>query len=133
MRGIIHYDLFQDIKTITAKLYCQQLQRLMQGNAQFNKSQRGYPLNQEQIQALGWEKLLHPPYSADIAPFDFHLFRSLDNHFADKKNWLLENNLNINKMVSLTQKNKEYYEQGIQKLINRRAEIVHGILYKNKI
>ena len=36
-------------------------------------------------------------------------------------------------MVSLTQKNKEYYEQGIQKLINKRAEIVHGILYKNKI
>jgi [histone H3]-lysine36 N-dimethyltransferase SETMAR len=32
---------------------------------------------QQKIKNLGWEVLPYPPYSPYIAPFDYHLFRSL--------------------------------------------------------
>ncbi|EGI68870.1 Mariner Mos1 transposase [Acromyrmex echinatior] len=43
-----------------------------------------------------WEVLPHPPYSLDIAPSDYHLFRSMthglsEQHFTsyeDTKNWI---------------------------------------------
>ena len=40
------------------------------------------------IEELGWEKLLHPMYSPDIDPSDYHLFRSLQ-HFTDGKEYPL--------------------------------------------
>jgi hypothetical protein len=50
------------------------------------------------IQELEWEILPHPPYSPDLAPSDFHLFRSLSNNLcgvsfnnqAVLQNWLDE-------------------------------------------
>ena len=38
------------------------------------------------IEELDWEKLPHPPYSPDITPSDYHLFRSLQ-HFTDGKEY----------------------------------------------
>ena len=32
---------------------------------------------------LEWELLFNPPYSPDIAPYDYHLFRSIKNHLRD--------------------------------------------------
>ena len=32
-----------------------------------------------------WEVLLHPLYSPDIAPSDFHLFRSMARDLADQR------------------------------------------------
>ncbi|KAJ0177089.1 hypothetical protein K1T71_007098 [Dendrolimus kikuchii] len=34
---------------------------------------------QQKLREFGWEVLIHPPYSPDLAPSDFHLFRSLQN------------------------------------------------------
>ncbi|GFV13861.1 histone-lysine N-methyltransferase SETMAR [Trichonephila clavipes] len=34
---------------------------------------------------LGWEVLMHPPYSPDLAPSDYHLFLALQNFLSDKK------------------------------------------------
>ena len=35
---------------------------------------------------LGWKVMSHPPYSPDLAPSDYHLFRSLQN-FLNGKNF----------------------------------------------
>ncbi|EGI62906.1 Mariner Mos1 transposase, partial [Acromyrmex echinatior] len=48
------------------------------------------------METLNWEVLPHPPYSTDIAPSDYHLFRSMahslsEQHFTsyeDIKNWI---------------------------------------------
>jgi len=33
---------------------------------------------------LKWEVLPHPPYSPDVAPSDYHLFRSMAHGLADQ-------------------------------------------------
>ncbi|KAG5318788.1 MOS1T transposase, partial [Pseudoatta argentina] len=38
-----------------------------------------------QLETLKWEVLPHPPYSPDIAPSDFHLFRSMAHGLADRR------------------------------------------------
>ena len=48
------------------------------------------------LETLKWEVLSHPPYSPDVAPSDYHLFRSMvhglaDQHFRsyeEVKNWI---------------------------------------------
>ncbi|XP_029162233.1 histone-lysine N-methyltransferase SETMAR-like [Nylanderia fulva] len=36
-------------------------------------------MTRQKLRELGLEVLMHPPYSPDIAPSDYHLFRSLQN------------------------------------------------------
>jgi len=36
-------------------------------------------MTRQKLRELGWKVLMHPPYSPDIAPSDYHLFRSLQN------------------------------------------------------
>ena len=38
----------------------------------------------QKIAELCWENLLHPPYSLDLAPSDYHLFFSLQNFLRGK-------------------------------------------------
>ncbi|GFV42526.1 histone-lysine N-methyltransferase SETMAR [Trichonephila clavipes] len=47
-------------------------------------------VTQQKLNALGWEVLGHPPYSPDIAPSDYYLFRSLQNYLTGKKSSLLK-------------------------------------------
>ncbi|KAG5318543.1 MOS1T transposase, partial [Pseudoatta argentina] len=37
------------------------------------------------LETLKWEVLPHPPYSPDVAPSDFHLFRSMAHGLADRR------------------------------------------------
>ena len=39
---------------------------------------------------LKWEVLPHPPYSPDVAPSNYHLFRSMTHSLADQHFWSYE-------------------------------------------
>ena len=39
----------------------------------------------QKINELEWELVPHPPYSPEIAPPDYHLFRLMDHFFHGKK------------------------------------------------
>ncbi|GFU60646.1 histone-lysine N-methyltransferase SETMAR [Trichonephila clavipes] len=39
----------------------------------------------QKLWELVWEVLMHPPYSQDLAPSDYHLFLALQNFLSDKK------------------------------------------------
>ncbi|KAG5339692.1 SETMR methyltransferase, partial [Acromyrmex heyeri] len=72
-------------QTIDLKKYCQQLTKVTilvrRGVIFHHDNARLYSskMTLDQLKQLKWEILLHPPYSPDIAPSDFYLFRSLQN------------------------------------------------------
>ncbi|EGI68513.1 Mariner Mos1 transposase, partial [Acromyrmex echinatior] len=73
------------------------------------------------METLNWE--VHPPYSPDIAPSDYHLFRSMahslsEQHFTsyeDIKNWI------DNWIAS---KDEAFFQRGIRMLSERWEKIV---------
>ena len=48
-------------------------------------------MTKQELLQLGWEILIHPLWSSDIAPLDCHLFQSLQNSLNGKKLNSLEN------------------------------------------
>ena len=60
----------------------------------------------------------HPPYSPDLAPSDYHLFRSLEHHLNGKAfhlNEAVKNEL----FQFFASKNQTFYESQIMKLTER--------------
>lgn len=95
-KGVIYYELLARNETLTADLYCQQLDRLAakiaekrpnHGTIRFlhdNARPHIARMTRQKLLDLGWEVLPHPPYSPDIAPTDYHLFLSLSNAMQGK-------------------------------------------------
>ena len=99
-QGIIHYELLPYGQTLNSDLYCQQLDRLnaalMQKRPslinrcrivfhQDNARPHTSLVTRQKLRELGWEILLHPPYSPDLAPSDYHLFLSMANELGSRK------------------------------------------------
>jgi histone-lysine N-methyltransferase SETMAR len=93
VKGFIHWKTLPAGCTVTADLYCQRLDRVA---AKLHRKQdRIYflhanatpyiaKLTREKLLKLGWITIPHPPYSPDLAPTDYHLFRPLSNYLGDK-------------------------------------------------
>ena len=77
------------------------------------------------LQELGWELLPHPPYSPNLAPSDYHLFRSLSNDLRDRK-FIEENDLKMYLKDFFDSKSHEFYSSGIHKLTMRWQEVVNS-------
>ena len=86
VKGIIRYEVLPNGRTTTADLYCQQWDRVAQKLK--GKQDRIYFLHdnarppvaksmRQKLLELGWATVPHPPYSPDLAPTDYHLFRSV--------------------------------------------------------
>ena len=70
------------------------------------------------IEELGWEVLVHPPYSPDLAPSDFHLFGPLKNHMRGKHFTTDAAVIEAVRKWFRTQ-SPEFYSAGIQNLVGR--------------
>jgi [histone H3]-lysine36 N-dimethyltransferase SETMAR len=66
------------------------------------------------LHELGYELLLHPPYSPDLAPSDLFLFADLKKMLAGKKFSTNEEVITENEAMW-----KSYYKNGIEKLYDR--------------
>ena len=140
VRGIIHYELLKPGETITAEMYCQQLERLNQklkskrpslfnrkgiilqhDNARPHKARK----TSEKIRELNWEVLPHPPYSPDLAPSDYHLFRSMEHSLREKKFRSaaeVENHLK----EYFDSKSESFFKRGIEKLQERWEAVANN-------
>lgn len=138
-KGVIHYELLKPGQTITGEFYRQQLMRLKQALAEKRPE---YASRHESaifhhdnarphvakpvktyLENSGWEVLPHPPYSPDLAPSDYHLFRSMQNalsgiRFTSEQgitNWLDS---------FLASKDEQFFWDGIHNLPERWEKVV---------
>ncbi|CAJ0934544.1 unnamed protein product, partial [Mesorhabditis belari] len=113
----------KDDSTVDANLYVQQLDRvnavlrskgidpttvrLLHDNARPHVAK----ITQEKIERLGWELPVHPPYSPDIAPSDYHYFEDID----DIKKW-------VSAFFQL--KPGQFFQEGIHNLCKRWKNVI---------
>lgn len=139
MKGIIHYELLEPKQTVNAQLYSQQLIRLDQkirekrpGQGHGNKKiillhDNARPhvalVTKETIVELGWEVLAHPAYSPDLAPSDYHLFRSLEHFLRDKT---FNNREEVQNQLDIFFESKpvSFYRDGIRQLPNKWQKVI---------
>ena len=141
-KGVIYYELLPKNQTINSDVYCSQLDRL---NAAIKDkrpelvNRRGVVFHhdnarphvsmqtRQKLLELGWDMLPHSPYSPDLAPSDYHLFRSLQN-FLNGKNFDSLDACKNHLEQYFAQKNCKFYEEGIMKLPGRWRKVIenHG-------
>ncbi len=69
--------------------------------------------------------LIRCKYSPDLAPTDYHLFRSLSNYLKEKK-FDDENDLEMDLLNFFGQKSQDFYEPGILSLPERWRQVIDG-------
>ena len=75
------------------------------------------------LENSGWEVLPHPPYSADLAPSDYHLFRSMQNALT-RIRFTLEQGIKNWLDSLLAAKPAQFFWDGIHKLPERWEKVV---------
>ncbi|GFX08933.1 mariner Mos1 transposase [Trichonephila clavipes] len=129
-KGIIYYELLPYSQTFNLDFYCQQLERLKLAIDQKRSelaNRRGVVLHQDNARAhtsvlthqkhweVGWEVLMHPPYSSDLIPSDYYLFLALQSFLSDEKLGSREDCEN-QLLEFFANKDQDFYERGIMKL-----------------
>ena len=99
-QGVLYFELLNHKETITAELFSQQSDRLQaalvkkrpvlinrKGALLLHDNARPHvaKITAGRISELNWEVLPHPPYSPDLAPSDYLLFRSFQNYLDGRK------------------------------------------------
>ncbi|VDO83773.1 unnamed protein product [Heligmosomoides polygyrus] len=75
------------------------------------------------LATLGWETVGHPPYSPNLAPSDYHLFRPLKHHLAGRK-FINYDNLKSDIADFFESQPPEFWAKGIGDLPNQWATVV---------
>ena len=137
-KGVLYCELLLENQTINSNQYCSQLDQLKaalnkkhpelvkrkrkifhQDNARLHVCL----MTKQKLLQLGWEVLIHLPYSPDIAHLDLHLFWSLQNSLNGKNFNSLED-CKRHLEQSFAQKDKKFGEDGIMKFPEKWQKVV---------
>lgn len=139
--GVVYYELLKSNQTINSELYKNQLTQL----SEVLKEKRPYyrerhdkvilqhdnarphtaKIVQDTLKTLNWEILPHPPYSPDIAPSDFHLFRSMSHGLSNQSFHSYED---TRKWVEswIASKDPSFFRRGIHLLPDKWEKVVYS-------
>ena len=138
-KGVVYYELLKPNETIDGPLYRLQLLRLRQAlrekrpeyGSRHDKiilqhdNARPHVCNvvKTVLKTIGWEVLPHPPYSPDVAPSDYYLFRSMSHGLAEQQ---FTNYEEVKKWLDdwIASKNHKFFWDGIHKLPKNWQKIV---------
>ena len=134
----ISSNCIQTHQTVNSNFHCHQLMKLdveikeMRSELATRKGvifhqDNGRPhtslVTREKLLELGWEVMPHSSNSPDLAPSDYHLFRSLQNHLNGKT--FDSNEAVKNKLIQFFAcKNQTFYESEIMKLTERWQKVI---------
>jgi len=137
--GVVYYELLKPSETITRDRYRMQLMRLSRAlkekRSQYQerhdkvihqhdnaRSHIARPVT-TYLETLKWEVLPHPPYSADVALSDYHLFRSMAHGLGDQHFRFYEE---VKKWIDswITSKDALFFRDGIRQLPERWEKVV---------
>lgn len=137
--GVLYYELLKPNETVTGDRYRKQLmclsRALIAKRPQYKERHDKVILLHDNarphvakpvkayLESLKWEVLPHPPYSPDIAPSDYHLFRSMAhglsnqrfNSYDEVKNWI---------DTWIASKDEQFFRRGIRSLPERWEKVV---------
>lgn len=138
-RGVIYFELLPPNQTITGELYRTQLMRLSRAlrekRPEYEQRHDKVILQHDNarphvarpvktyLETLKWDVLSHPPYIPDIAPSDYHLFRSMEHGLAEQHFRSAEEAENWVK-AWIAAKDASFFRDGIRKLPERWAKVV---------
>ncbi|XP_006145801.1 histone-lysine N-methyltransferase SETMAR-like [Tupaia chinensis] len=137
-KGVVFFELLPRNQTTNSTVYCRQLDSLNESIFQkrpelvnrkgvvfHHNNARPYTnlITCQKLLELGWDVLPHPPYSPDLAPSDFHLFRSLQNSLRGIT-FNSEEAVNQYLVRFFADKDRSFYEQGIMKLTERWQKVI---------
>lgn len=139
--GVVYYELLQPNEKITGEVYRRQLMRLSRA---LKEKRPQYADRHDKVillhdnarphiavpvknylKTLKWDVLPHPPYSPDIAPSDYYLFRSMEHSLADQQ---FHNHQEVQKWMEdwLAAKPPSFFRDGIRKLPERWKKVVES-------
>lgn len=139
--GPVHWELVPNGRAIDGNLYAEQIQLdhdalsirytgllnrgraiLQHDNAPAHTSRTV----KRKIQELhGIEVLPHPAYSPDLAPSDYHLFRSL-SHFLQRRRFKSEEEVKNGTTEFFASKTPQWYRRGIEHLAERWLKVIEN-------
>ncbi|GFV49148.1 histone-lysine N-methyltransferase SETMAR [Trichonephila clavipes] len=131
-------DFLPDNTTINSEVYCHQLDKLNDAFQQKRSeliNRKGVVFHQDnarphtslvtcqKLLQLEWDTMPHPPYSPDLAPSDYYLFRSLQN-FLDSKTFTSNEEVKNDLDQFFASKDQKCYERGIMLLPERWQKVL---------
>lgn len=139
--GVVYYELLKPNETVTADVYQRQLNKLndvmLQKRPAIASNRRKVILLHDNARPhvarvvkdtllqLEWEVLPHPAYSPDIAPSDYHLFRSMQHGLAGTR---FRNAEEVRKWIDdwIAAKPTSFFQHGIAMLPKRWERVVEN-------
>ena len=127
---MVFFELLPKNQTINSDVYCRQLNKL---NAVVKEKRPGLVnrkgvifhydnatphtslATRQKLLRLGWEVMLHPPYSPSLAPSDYYLFRFLQNSL-NGKTFNDDEAVKSHLVQFFADKDQNFSERGIMKL-----------------
>lgn len=141
IKGLLFYELLDPGETVTSERYSNQLIKLNDKIKELRSfsghSERKIMLlhdnarphiasyTKNTILELGWEVLPHPAYSPDLAPSDFHIFRSLQHTLA---NQFFKNRADVTECIDkfFASKEENFYFKGIHMLPEKWQKVINS-------